>query len=1185
MKNIATLLSVFIFITTSSYGQYPGGVSASSTNELWIDAIQQPRSDGHPMGWLLDQSGNGNRGEQYTQSRKPLYRVNGLNNMPAYEFDGVDDYSEIAANSDFNSNQMTHFVVYDRSNLVPAATNILFNMGFSEASNLIFTYAYPSDNQSYVKKSNGGTSKLSSGGIVGSNVIASFLWNGTAGTYQGYYNGNATSVQSDAFNTASGHDVGRIGAFNTNYKFRGMIAEIVYYTSVLNSAERNIIENYLSAKYQIGLALDLYGHEATHRYDAIGIGQEADGNNLTASGTSNIDLSATTMGNGEYVMIGHDNGGLVSNTSDVPSGYSRYNQVWRSTLTGYSGTVDISFDVSSAGLGSDNAYILLVDGDGVFASGATEYPGVFAAGTVTFTGVTLTSTSYLTLSNSDFAIVSTGTTNDWHLTTTWSCGCIPTLGSDVSILTGHNVFINGQNAQVGNLTIDGSLTFNSSDTLQISADLTNNNTITPGTGAFSFSGGASAQNINGAAEMYTLTLDNSSGLTINTSLTVQGWLNIKNGTLTTNNALTLLSNATGTAAYKNPGSGEISGNYTVERFLDEGESYYLLAPVVSGGTLEDWNQEFEMQGFTGTEWVGGVSSVYYFDQNNISSSYYEGYTVPTSTFDVIDPKVGYEIYVGNDSYASGSRTIDITGTPVLGDVSYSCPHLVQTGNPADDGWSLITNPYPAPLEWWTVTKSANYDAAYVKRNTGARQSINNLWTLGSGEAFWVHSNPGGTTLDFFAWAAGFDQVITDTYNLRSSNDNKVISTIKLEYTHNNNNEIDIAYLGFSENATDLKDSDIDAYKLNNIYGYKPNLSTTNDGKLMERNTLSMDNNSVVPLNIVTETPSSVMKNYTISFEDIPNLLANNKTLTLEDRELAVFTDLTHDLSYSFSMMDTVTQPRFFIHVTSPLTAIKSDVTCYGANDGKLFVDGFPGDTKNYVWKDQFNNIIATSSNILTADSLVNLIPGTYTVEVTNTISSEIAINTFNIVEPNDLISDFYTMFNSNDDVNVVSTSQNDTLMAFVNQQVDFESAAQNVSTYSWNFGDLTYSSLENPSHTYFNTGLYKVELSAGNGNCDKVSEQYIFVDNITGIEETNLLDDVIVYNNNSDIIISFNNNLLEEFTLNIYNTVGQEVISRTIQAAINHTEKVTIDNAAGVYMVSLKSGKSSKTEKIVITKE
>src|SRR5690606_32631685 len=114
-----------------------------------------------------------------------------------------------------------------------------------------------------------------------------------------------------------------------NYFLDVLIAEHITYSSALSSAEVNIIENYLAAKYNLTINNDMYAHQATYGNDVIGLGQESDGNNLSAQGTSNLSISIASLNDGEYIFAGHNNAGYSANIADVPTNYSRYNQVWR----------------------------------------------------------------------------------------------------------------------------------------------------------------------------------------------------------------------------------------------------------------------------------------------------------------------------------------------------------------------------------------------------------------------------------------------------------------------------------------------------------------------------------------------------------------------------------------------------------------------------------------------------------------------------------------------------------------------------------------------------------------------------------------------------------------------------------------------------------------------------------------
>ena len=117
MKNIILSVLFCVIATLSLQAQFPGGVSATSTNELWLDAFQRGGTDGAIMSTWPDESGNGNHAVASSTSRRPIYRASGVNGMPAIDFDGVDDYMEVASNSDFNSNLSSHFIVFESSSL------------------------------------------------------------------------------------------------------------------------------------------------------------------------------------------------------------------------------------------------------------------------------------------------------------------------------------------------------------------------------------------------------------------------------------------------------------------------------------------------------------------------------------------------------------------------------------------------------------------------------------------------------------------------------------------------------------------------------------------------------------------------------------------------------------------------------------------------------------------------------------------------------------------------------------------------------------------------------------------------------------------------------------------------------------------------------------------------------------
>jgi|GEM_PF-2380097 len=1181
--------TTILLLTTLSigYAQSPGGVSGGGANELWFDAAQLTLNNGDLVATWTDMSGNGNNAVPTKYIWRPTYNTGQINGRPSVVFDGVNDQAMTGSIAALETNTITHFTVFDGS----PANHIGWVFGGNYTTNSQFVTVYRSNATIYnwIRPSAAAVATTHTNNSA--YQIINGIWDGGAGTVSSYKDGGDFQTNSSVSAAPTGSNYYRIGANPSgpgNYYFNGGIAEIITYSKVLNTAERQIIENYLSAKYGIAVVSDMYAYQATHSYDVIGIGQEADGNNLSAKGVSPLGFLIGSLSNGEYLFAGHDNAGYSPNTTDVPVGESRYNQVWRADVTGTPGLFTVTMDVSVHSLGAASGYKLLVDADGVFAAGATSYPGVYAGGTVTFSNVSLSTGSYFTLSNGSSVVLSTGATTDWHTASTWDCTCIPSAGMMVTIQGAHTVDINGQNATSESLTVNGVLTFSGTDTLSVLADLTNTGTFTSGSGTVNLNG-TSLQTLSGTLALNNLVVDNSAGVTNTGTLSIAsgGFLDVQSGSLTTGDNLTFLSNSTGTGALANPTSGSITGDVTVQRYLAEtsptyylGNSWYLLSPMVIGGDLEDWNQEFEMQGFPGTEWPVTNSSVFYFDQNNITTVWDEGYTVPGNSTDIMDNQVGYEIWVGDDSYASGTRVIDITGTLALGSVAIPAPHVDKLPGTADDGWTLMANPYASPVRFGNIQKTGAYDNAYRRKYNGSSVLINVYFVIGVGEAFWVHSDPGGATITFDPTDVNSTNI--DRYNEIVINANPdPILNIKLNY---DGNEFDETMLGFSESAIDSRERGVDAYKLDNRYLSKPNISTMIGEDDFHKNMLNMNTESIIPIRIYRGEFEGKLEKYVLEIENVEDILKHNKKLILEDREENTFIALKSNVSIPFEMMDNVKEPRFFLHVKSPLDIATENVSCTSANDASITVKSGKSGLLRYVWFENGQNVIRESINSDGVDEIENLASGNYTVWV-HPVDDEddLVISEIEITEPSKVSSNFQM---SSTEILAENISDDNIMEVNVDERIKFTNMSFGANKYLWEFGDGISSVSISPEHIYFNEGLYNVTLTASNGVCTEVSNQYIQVSSPLGINETNLLNDFNVIVKENEILVSLNNTkILTTVSFDVYNSVGQLIYTKDVKANVNHQEKIRLDNAQGIYLIVVRDGDNTKTKKIVLSKK
>ncbi|MFZ1686284.1 MAG: T9SS type A sorting domain-containing protein, partial [Flavobacteriales bacterium] len=176
----------------------------------------------------------------------------------------------------------------------------------------------------------------------------------------------------------------------------GNMAEVIMYNGPVNSTQRIIISNYLSAKYGLTLATtDIYQQDqlANGNYDheVAGIGRVSNTSMHTDSrGSAVVRINnPSNLGNNEFLIWGHDNGVLGAwGSTDLPAGVQgRWFRVWRVnevSQTGVAvdvGNVDITFDLTNQGpvTASDLRLLVDINNNGIFADDA-PIAGAVAAG-------------------------------------------------------------------------------------------------------------------------------------------------------------------------------------------------------------------------------------------------------------------------------------------------------------------------------------------------------------------------------------------------------------------------------------------------------------------------------------------------------------------------------------------------------------------------------------------------------------------------------------------------------------------------------------------------------------------------------------------------------------------------------------------------------------------------------------
>jgi hypothetical protein len=205
---------------------------------------------------------------------------------------------------------------------------------------------------------------------------------------------------SNFFSAAAGGD---------NYFFDGNIAEFVVYNLALVNAGRAILDNYLSAKYDIALVSgDIFSMDddsaGNYDHDAAGIGQAISTDAfLDGRGSGFIGFSnPVSIDDNTYLGWGHNNGALTWSNLSLPLGIDgQLDRQWKSSQSGGTiGSLDISFDISSFEPVGSFIYRILVDlnGDAVYSDDIPlpQLPGG-TANNITFSQVDLPPNTTFTL--------------------------------------------------------------------------------------------------------------------------------------------------------------------------------------------------------------------------------------------------------------------------------------------------------------------------------------------------------------------------------------------------------------------------------------------------------------------------------------------------------------------------------------------------------------------------------------------------------------------------------------------------------------------------------------------------------------------------------------------------------------------------------------------------------------------
>lgn len=503
-------------------------------------------------------------------------------------------------------------------------------------------------------------------------------------------------------------------------------------------------------------------------------------------------------------------------------------------------------------------------------------------------------------------------------------------------------------------------------------------------------------------------------LSFNTSCNVERVLDVNDGQIVANGNITLVSNASGTAAVGNLSDGDpeataISGNVICQRFINESGSakWHLLAGQSTGGTLSDWDDDIYYTGatFTGADYQSGTFvNVLTYDEttNDPVTTGFVGATNVTNTLNNGSTYSGFFVY---DQFAS--EVVDITGE-VRSDAADITFPISYTSIPNEyDGYNLFGNPHPCAIDWESVRNNGATTLASVNATMSYMTPSGSYGFLtddgvpsgdkliASGEGFWIKATGGGSLV-----IQETDKVPTGTDPYQNKISGGPLVGLKVTLKQGTYKDSPAMFY-FRDSHLGLPvTSGIDQL-LDFKKGHTNTLGKENIAAVIENENIAINflPDSVsqidIPLRVWKKTPANVSKVYTLEFANVALLKNENKCFVFEDTYAGVSFLLNNDTSYSVTMKDTTYVPRFFLHSSTPIQSTVKDVFCADATDGFITASGSGSGPFNYIWKNQAGDTIRNVSSSV-ADTLSGIGAGFYYLTVSNNGTCGTAGNSFEI---------------------------------------------------------------------------------------------------------------------------------------------------------------------------------------------
>ncbi|MCB0431463.1 MAG: hypothetical protein KDD54_15220 [Flavobacteriales bacterium] len=422
-------------------------------------------------------------------------------------------------------------------------------------------------------------------------------------------------------------------------------------------------------------------------------------------------------------------------------------------------------------------------------------------------------------------------------------------GSDTKTLQSDIVVKN-------NLTISSALDVSTnSRNIELKGNWINTGTFTSRQGTVSFSNNI-AQTISGTQRFCNVECNNRSGVSIISGMSeIKDSLKLARGEFNTNDSLGFYSSANRTGRLATmPSNASLTGKIFFQRYIGPGTAGFRhIGFPVTGATVNELNDDLTLTGIAGTGngYESYWTSMYSYDEDYATSgSIDSGWTAIHSVLDTLYPFTGYSLWVYKTNLPC---VLNVQGTPIQGNVNIPLTYA-SNGSPSENGWNLVSNPYPSAINWdhsEVVYNASVGNGIYVwNANTQQYASYVNHISTNGGSAIIA---PGQ---GFYVLTTGVAPTLSMTENVKTNATANLIGG-RVQSTHTQL-RLALQYNGLSDETVLYYhpeghvewDFALDAAKIPSINAEAPYLASNSD-----RGPLSI--NAISPLQGQTEVPITI----------------------------------------------------------------------------------------------------------------------------------------------------------------------------------------------------------------------------------------------------------------------------------------------------------------------------------------